>query len=256
MIYGIKLLYDLDYYAANVGTKPPATVDTVKTDAAFNMTATKILTADNFVQGTFTNNANPTIKTIAYNLYTPTGLTAGQKVPVVLYLHGSGQSHDAVNLTDLSADIKSPLLANQDGVTWIENAKEKCFVILPQLPSRASDAAGKSGWQNSEIQGLVMGLLDKVIADNSAAIDTNRLYLGGLSMGGFGSWTIILDPVLTARFAAAIIDAGTPTIVSTVSTDTPAQKVAKIGRRSLDLQLQYREAPALDVPLRHGSPGE
>jgi predicted peptidase len=234
MIYDVKLLRELAYFSPVKQYQYSA-----KADSVFTMTAREIMTADDFVQDTYTDDTNPNIKTLAYNFYSPKKVKKDdvdkrdrrgkrEKVPVVLWLHGSGQSHDAVNLTTLSADILSPLLANQEGVTWIENGREECFVILPQLPSRALDAAGKSGWQNSEIEKLVLGLLDKVIAEHHDAIDTNRIYLGGLSMGGFGSWDILLQPEKSSRFAAAVIDAGTPHMTTTLSTDTPAQKTAKI----------------------------
>ena len=37
---------------------------------------------------------DPSIKFLPYNIYKPAGVAAGAKVPLVVFLHGSGQSHD------------------------------------------------------------------------------------------------------------------------------------------------------------------
>ena len=53
--------------------------------------------------------------------------------------------------------------------------------------------------------GLVLALVDSFIKIYPS-IDTNRLYIGGLSMGGFGTWNAISrNP---NKFAAAFIMAG------------------------------------------------
>jgi predicted peptidase len=199
MLYEIKLLYELNYFAPDVrvetAIKPGGTVETVKTDSVFKMSSTKIVSADDFTQGIHTEASNPVIKSIGYNFYKPTGLLEGAKAPLVVFFHGVGQSHDYVNFpSELSADVKSPLLANQGGITWVENAREKCFVLVPQVPAWvAVDSAGEIGWRNAETEKLVLSLVDKVIEDN-LSIDTNRLYLTGLSLGAMGSWKIITDP--------------------------------------------------------------
>jgi predicted peptidase len=234
MVYEIKLLYELNYFAPDVtaGTaiKPGGTVETVKTDSVFKMASTKIVSVDDFVQGIHTEPSNAVIKSIGYNFYKPTGLAEGAKAPLVVFLHGSGQSHDYLNFPgDLSVDTISPLLANQGGITWVENARKKCFVLVPQVPARDTmDAAGEIGWRNAETEKLVLNLLDKLITENPS-IDTNRLYLTGLSLGAMGSWKIITnpDPAISMKFAAAVIICGSPKLVRFAASDTPAQKDAK-----------------------------
>jgi predicted peptidase len=235
MVYEIKLLYELNYFAPDVrvetAIKPSGTVETVKTDSVFKMSSTKIVSADDFTQGIYTEASNRVIKSIGYNFYKPTGLLEGAKAPLVVFLHGVGQSHDYVNFpSELSADVKSPLLANQGGITWVENAREKCFILVPQVPAwDAVDSAGEIGWQNAETEKLVLSLVDKVIEEN-LSIDTNRLYLTGLSLGAMGSWKIITDPdpEISMKFAAAVIICGSPKLVRFAATDTPAQKDAKV----------------------------
>jgi predicted peptidase len=148
-----------------------------------------------------------------------------------VFLHGLGQSHDYIHFAgDLSADVKSPLLANQGGITWIEKAKERSFVLIPQMPAwDTKDPAGEAGWRNAETTKLLLGLVDKLIAEN-AAINSQRLYLTGLSMGGMGTWKIISDPdpAISMKFAAAVIVCGIPKYVRGATGDTPVQKNARI----------------------------
>jgi predicted peptidase len=243
MIYEIKLLYELNYFAPDVlaGTavKPGGTVETVKTDSVFKMASTKIVSVDDFVQGIHTEPSNAVIKSIGYNFYKPTGLAEGAKAPLVVFLHGSGQSHDYINFPgDLSVDTISPLLANQGGVTWVENAKEKCFVLVPQVPARnTKDAAGEIGWRNAETEKLLLNLVDKVIAENYS-IDSRRIYLTGLSLGGLGAWKLITSPnsEISTKFTAAIIICGIPKRVIFTASDTPAQWDAKVTQaiKSID----------------------
>jgi len=234
--YEVKLLCELNYFKPDVPAgkmmKPGSVIETVKTDSTFEMKSTKIVNADQFIQGIYTTPDNPTIKEIGYNFYKPTTLSEGEKLPLVVFLHGSGQSHDYLNFPgDLMVDVKSPLLANQGGITWIENGPDKCFVLVPQMPARdTKDAAGMMAWQNSETRKLLLGLVNKVIAEN-AAIDTKRLYIAGLSMGGVGIWGIITDPnpAISQKFAAAIIISGMPKLFMPASTDSPDQKKAKLA---------------------------
>ena len=49
------------------------------------------------------------------------------------------------------------------------------------------------GWVQEDNEALVMQMLDEFIAEHAATIDTDRIYIQGLSMGGYGTWKIILD---------------------------------------------------------------
>ncbi len=55
------------------------------------------------------------------------------------------------------------------------------IIASPQCP-------GQEAWQQPGQQALLVALLDHIT--NSLRMDTNRVYLTGLSMGGFGSWRL------------------------------------------------------------------
>lgn len=267
MVYEVQLLQDLNAVVPNVTPQQPgSTVTTVKAGTAFRQASARMATADQFKPGVYQQPANSQTKAIAYTLYTPPGLAAGAKVPLVVFLHGSGQSHDTKHFAnDLAADVLSPLLANQGGVTWVERAPEKAYVLVPQAPARdTTDTAGEGGWRSADTQKLLLGLVDQVLADHPA-IDTQRLYLTGLSMGALGSWAIIThqDPAISRRFAAAALFNGVPIAASHLASKTgesPAQKeqrIADVIRRTdlsrLSIPLWLGHADTDPVVTRSGS---
>ncbi len=253
MVYEVRLQHPLNFSTANLTPSQPGPAgELLKADAVFQQAGAKIHVADDFQQGVFEMPANTVTRSLGYNFYRPPQLPAGARVPLVVFLHGSGQSHDYKHFpTDFAADVRSPLLANQGAVTWVENAPEKSFVLAPQAPARDTlDANGEGGWRGTDTMRLLLALVDKVVADHPG-IDPNRLYLTGLSMGGMGSWKIITDtdPRIARRFAAAAIFNGVPkSIFAPVPNETPAQKEARLVA---ELQaVDYRQV-AIPVWLGH-----
>lgn len=122
-----------------------------------------------------------------YLLYLPVdyGRDKKKRWPLIVFLHGSGESGD--NL-DIVAKHGPPQL--------IAEGKEFPFIIVsPQ--ARSADR----GWDND----MLNALLDTIMKNNR--VDKDRVYLTGLSMGGYGTWSFaIAHP---DRFAAiAPVSAG------------------------------------------------
>ena len=92
---------------------------------------------------------------IGYKFYTPENLDSDKKIPLVVFLHGRGQTHDYENLgEDFLADVGSPLYHNEGGVTWVKRAKEECFVVVPQNPDwlQLDDPINHApGWMGGEV---------------------------------------------------------------------------------------------------------
>jgi predicted peptidase len=235
MRYEVTLLHDLNYVTPNISPdKPGSDLNVVKAGSTFKQSGSRIATADQFAKGVFELPNNPQTKAIGYAFYKPADLPAGAKVPLVVFLHGSGQSHDYKHFpSDMSADVLSPLLTNQGGVTWVERGPEKAFVLVPQAPARdTADPAGENGWRSADTQRLLLSLVDKLIVDHPA-IDTRRLYLTGLSMGAMGSWAIIThkDPAISRKFAAAALFNGISlggARLATLNGETPAAKESRV----------------------------
>ena len=112
-----------------------------------------------------------------YLLYLPEGYETSEKqYPLILFLHGAGESGSDVNR------VKKHGMAKV-----VETRKDLPFLVVsPQSP--------RMGW-NVEALGA---LLDRIILDYR--VDRDRVYLTGLSMGGYGTWA--LAAAQPERFAA------------------------------------------------------
>ena len=142
--------------------------------------------------------------TLPYRLYYPYKYDHAVKYPLVLSLHGAGERG-----TDNQAQIAVHRLAE----IWAEDsmqARHGCFVVSPQCPADPSKWVNVPVWTNvfystqtiteSASLGIARSLLDSIIRE--FPIDTNRQYVTGISMGGYGTWDLIART--PARFAAAV----------------------------------------------------
>ncbi len=116
-----------------------------------------------------------------YLLFLPEdyGADQQQKWPLILFLHGAGERGD--DLERVKAHGIPKIAEQQQDFPFI--------AISPQCP--------KSSWWTVELEAL-NALLDEIVA--KYAVDTKRIYLTGLSMGGFGAWH--LATAHPERFAA------------------------------------------------------
>ena len=117
---------------------------------------------------------------VGYWLHLPAGYDAksDKKWPTILFLHGAGERGDNLEVVKKHGPTK---IAESD-------ANFPFIVISPQCPS------GRV-WRNHEL----IALLDAVTAEHN--VDTKRIYLTGLSMGGYGTWSMMASHA--DRFAAA-----------------------------------------------------
>jgi predicted peptidase len=114
-----------------------------------------------------------------YLLFLPKGYgeDSAKRWPLMLFLHGAGERGD--DLAKVAVHGPPKLVANQPDFPFI--------LVSPQCPEGQT-------WDNTTL----LALLDEVMADH--AVDPARVYLTGLSMGGFGTWSLgIAHP---ERFAA------------------------------------------------------
>jgi predicted peptidase len=116
--------------------------------------------------------------TLRYLLYLPDeyGKT-NRKWPLILFLHGMGERGEDLELVKKHGP---PRLVEEGG--------EFPFIIVsPQCP-------GDRLW---EVEPLI-AVLEEVVS--KYAVDEGRIYLTGLSMGGFGTWALAAE--YPHRFAA------------------------------------------------------
>lgn len=133
-------------------------------------------------------------RTMPYRLYVPDNYDKQKKYPLVLYLHGAGGRGDD-NLKQIEGGngyIVDLLIARST------QAKNPSVVLIPQSPGE--------GWVDydsitpTKYLALVLDLIKEI--ETSYSIDTQRRYVLGQSMGGFGTFAIItMQPRM---FAAAV----------------------------------------------------
>jgi len=140
---------------------------------------------------TFTDKAG---KSINYHLMKPVDFDAKKSYPVLLFLHGMGGcgSKNKKNLVDAGV----PKIFADDKL----RRKYPAIVLVPQCPRGSFWAGSIRGRKQPTMDALVIGMLQAVCKEFKA--DKNRLYITGLSLGGFGTFgTVSARPDL---FAAAV----------------------------------------------------
>ncbi len=117
-----------------------------------------------------------------YLLYLPADYEVGNKnYPLILFLHGAGERGDDLELVKMHGIPKI-----------VEQQKDFPFIaISPQCPA-------DRWWVDAWLLEALNGLLDEII--QNYRVDPNRVYLTGLSMGGFGTWALAMAH--PERFAA------------------------------------------------------
>lgn len=114
-------------------------------------------------------------------LYVPPPAADPSPRPLILFLHGAGESG-----TDNVAQVNG----NMDNLL-AEAKRREAFLYAPQT---------NIGWAGSTILTRTMTMIDRAIAEQQ--VDPNRIYVTGLSMGGGGVWNMITR--YPDRFAAAV----------------------------------------------------
>jgi predicted peptidase len=156
--------------------------------------------------------------TLPCRILTPINYSPAKKYPVLVFLHGMGER---------GSD-------NEKQLTWgadlfldsLNRVRFPAIIIFPQCPlnsywspmkyvNNTNDSLGQwrmgTDTMTTMPMQLILSFIDTLVLKGTA--DKNRIYIGGLSMGGFGTFDVLhRRPDL---FAAAfpICGAGDPTLV-------------------------------------------
>lgn len=121
---------------------------------------------------------DPVVKT-RFLLYLPTGYNQadGRKWPLIVFLHGSGER---------GADVDKVKAYGPPKI--VETQTDFPFILAsPQAPENTV-------WNSAAVNALLDALIARL------PVDVDRIYLTGLSLGGYGTWNIAADR--PERFAA------------------------------------------------------
>ena len=203
---------------------------------------------------------------IPYRIRRPADLAPDESVPLVIFLHGAGSRGDD-NQKQLGWFPESWVTESRLG------GRHRAVIFAPQCPtggrwaSVGVDAEGERKIDASLSPTVPMQAVMKKIRELVAdpAIDPSRVYLTGLSMGGFGSWDLVsrhpewfaaVVPICGGgdpSFANRIADSGVPiwTVHGDADRVVPVSLTRAMVRaiRRADGRIGYTELPG----VRHDS---
>ncbi len=157
-----------------------------------------------------------------YRLYVPEDYDSRKAYPVILFLHGAGESNDGSNTNEaqLNVGMMNDFFSRGYYKTF------PCIIVAPQVPKSPSGTTGEwvnVSWKSGSYEMGSMTETDRTFTENiqlakaavdktakTYSVDPDRIYVTGVSMGGYGTWNIITH--YSDYFAAAmpICGAGAP----------------------------------------------
>ena len=134
-----------------------------------------------FLNKTFTD---PDGSKAKYVLYVPPDYKNDKPIPVILFLHGSGET-GTDGLKQAEVGMAPAIRKNPQHFP--------CIAIFPQSQKRSWQASGNDAKR-------AISILEEV--EKTYKVDKKRIYLTGLSMGGYGTWS--LATAFPDRWAAIV----------------------------------------------------
>lgn len=130
-------------------------------------------------------------------------MSSSQKHPLIISLHGVGDKGNGtteLGLTECCGIPRYIKAGSKMKFSW--NGKFESFIVLTPQLSRKYGA-----WQNFYVEELIK------YAIRALRVDTNRIFLTGLSLGGGGTWSYASTSDYNARQLAGIIPVVAPCFV-------------------------------------------
>ncbi len=131
--------------------------------------------------------------TLHYASYAPDNAQDGAKHPLVIWLHGAGEGGTDPSVVALGNKV-TPLFGSA-----FQNIMGGAYVLLPQADGYwlQYNAEDENQWgENPGVPSIytedLKALIDEYVAANPA-IDTNRIYIGGCSNGGYMTVNMVLQ---------------------------------------------------------------
>ncbi len=158
-----------------------------------NVNAARIIVTEAMEAFSYTDDAISD-KALPYRLYVPESYSSDRSYYLLLHLHGAGERGDD-NLKQIADGDQTRLIYR---ILNDESLREQFIIVAPQCPLDQKWVSER--WDdgtyslNNTPQSIpsqqVMSLLQKEIT-MKYSVDSDRIYVTGLSMGGFGTWDLI-----------------------------------------------------------------
>jgi poly(3-hydroxybutyrate) depolymerase len=138
---------------------------------------------------------------LPYRLFIPTNYSPGERYPLVMFLHGVGERGN---------DNALQLSAWPDCLVYVSYSRQlirPAFFVAPQCPVTRA-------WNDPVMVTQLLALFDALAAEFS--IDTNRVSVTGLSMGGYGVWALLQQRPAFFAAAVPICGGGNPGLATSI----------------------------------------
>ncbi len=119
-----------------------------------------------------------------YQVYVPADWNKSKKWPVILFLHGAGERGED-GMAQTQVGIAGAIRTHVD--------RFPCIVVMPQCRKNL-------WWPEPTMMAQALKALDQTMKEFKG--DPDRVYLSGLSMGGYGTWALAQSN--PGRFAALV----------------------------------------------------
>ena len=126
-------------------------------------------------------------KPARYQVYVPFDYTSKREWPVILFLHGAGE-RGTDGLLQTQVGLGAAIRKSPD--------RFPAIIVMPQAPP-------ESIWRGTVAE-MSLGALEQATKEFRG--DRTRTYVVGLSMGGYGAWTLALKH--PSKFAAIVAVCG------------------------------------------------
>ncbi len=152
-------------------------------------------------------------KVLNYRLLKPIDFKPTGNYPVVIFLHGAGERGDD-NVAQLKHGMKEFCKPE-----W--RSKFQCYVLAPQCPK--DEKWADIDWSKPGVQmpekisrnlEMTLQVVDQML--EGSAVDKHRIYITGLSMGGYGTWDALVRRPDFFAAAMPICGGGDPATASKI----------------------------------------
>jgi predicted peptidase len=150
---------------------------------------------DRFEHGLQDNHKKP----LPYRLFIPEGAGPDTRLPLVIYYHGVRGRGDDNELQMKSGNRFGPAYFSSTEV----QSQFPCFVLVPQCPREKYWVNFTRGASSKQLRRSKL-LIEAILAQH--AIDPDRVYVTGQSMGGFATWAMLQE--YPDQFAAGLAISG------------------------------------------------
>lgn len=171
------------------------------------MLSTDLLAGVGKGQGSIVSRIARTDKDFDYQIYLPPDTEDAEKLPVIVFLHG---------IRERGSGGLIPAEGTLNGILKQLLKRIPAIVLLPQCHP------GKY-WSNLPMEQMVMLAVEQTVREFNA--DPKRIYLSGVSMGGYGVWHFALKH--PGKFAALVSICGGSPILTGDRFSPIARKVGK-----------------------------